>query len=558
MLEAFARYAKSRPVPRCSSVTDLGEPLDLVELLEQITRGFGGDRAAFESFESTLEKYRYRHERGRSRAMEYAETGRQLTNIAQETAPTLATGVVKAVGAAAPPIVGALERPRDLESVKRAFLTDLASLSHSDREQPVVLLLYAFDRHPDAPATAWVRKRLVPDATEAGALVVLSVDTREAIDRIPHDVPVKTILLDALRDEDVILFISDRLGIPPHTRRARSGRGKRRLPGEAGPVRVVLRAVPRCAQAGCPPGGRSRLGRRRSELEPFERLEPPEARRLVLCASALRRLNEPLLRAVGEASGIPGDSCDEAVETLLDSRTRPSWIAAGVAGWTIVPQIRQPLLHEFQRRDPMLLRAVHDAAARYHLDRLRELEGDDPEPATAVASFVPRRPPSERFADPAFMAALCDWLYHLMALDPKAAFEHMFAEAVDALYVDEADDAVRLLESGPGTAELAELDAYRRGLAEVARALRDNRHSEALGAIERLEALKVTDELLGVAVDFLAGSSGMQVGLGGAGSGALRTGRAATSAGDRRAAAAATSNESPVARILGHERRGRG
>ena len=110
------------------------------------------------------------------------------------------------------------------------------------------------------------------------------------------------------------------------------------------------------------------------------------------------------------------------------------------------------------------------------------------------------------------MAALCDWLYHLMALDPKAAFEHMFAEAVDALYVDEADDAVRLLESGPGTAELAELDAYRRGLAEVARALRDNRHSEALGAIERLEALEVTDELLGVAVDFLAGSSGMQVG----------------------------------------------
>ena len=387
LLEAFARYAKSRPVPRCSSVTDLGEPLDLVELLEQITRGFGGDRAAFESFESTLEKYRYRHERGRSRAMEYAETGRQLTNIAQETAPTLATGVVKAVGAAAPPIVGALERPRDLESVKRAFLADLASLSHSDREQPVVLLLYAFDRHPDAPATASVRKRLVPDATEAGALVVLSVDTREAIDRIPHDVPVKTILLDALRDEDVILFISDRLGIPPHTRLAREvGEASEGSPEKLARFESYFEQYPDARKLDALPEDARVWAEGRSELEPFERLEPPEARRLVLCASALRRLNEPLLRAVGEASGIPGDSCDEAVETLLDSRTRPSWIAAGVAGWTIVPQIRQPLLHEFQRRDPMLLRAVHDAAARYHLDHLRELEGDDPEPATAVTS----------------------------------------------------------------------------------------------------------------------------------------------------------------------------
>jgi hypothetical protein len=122
LLEVFARVAGSRAPPRCAPIVELGGSTDLVEVLEQVALGLEPGPNVFRPFQSTLAKYRHRLEFGRSKWMARAEAARVGTSLAQETAPTMVTGIGKAIGGSAPALVGALELPRDLESVKRDFL----------------------------------------------------------------------------------------------------------------------------------------------------------------------------------------------------------------------------------------------------------------------------------------------------------------------------------------------------------------------------------------------------------------------------------------------------
>ena len=513
LLDEFAREARARLPPRCARVVDLSDPPELTELLDELARSLEPEGQAFKSFLSTLSKFRYRQERGRTRAMEYAEAGKQLTGIARDTAPTLATGVAGAVGAAAPTVVGAFEQPRDLESVKRDFLRGFARLADRDRSAPLVLLFSNLDRRPEDPTSSWIRQRLLVEATAAGALVALSVETEDALHQLPTDVPRIVMRLDALAIEDAFTFVESRLKISPRTRLARqvieaSGGYPERLARfeayfERYPDARKLETLPEDALTWTSGG---------SVLEPFHRLEPPDVRRLVLCASSLRRFNEPLLQAVAARAGIAGDATSRAVAALVDSKNRPQWIAATAEGWTITPQIRAPLLDEFRRLDPALVRSIHEVAARYYRDRLTKLDsGAESLPDDPLDVFVPNRSPGDTIGDAAFVVALGEWLYHLAALDPEAGFSQMAAWVVDALFEEDGEAAARLLDLGPGVTLSDDLEASRRALANVALAVRDDRYTEAISAIEQLEALVPPQETLRVAIDHLLGRSAAQI-----------------------------------------------
>ena len=137
---------------------------------------------------------------------------------------------------------------------------------------------------------------------------------------------------------------------------------------------------------------------------------------------------------------------------------------------------------------------------------------DGSEQSGDIHVFVPKRGPTERFRDTAFVNGLGDWLYHLLALDAKTAFEHMVSEAVDALVDGTPEAVIRVLEPGPGVTLPHEYEAYRRALSEVAVTFRDERYAEAIRAIEHLEALEPVDEPLRIAIDYLIGVAGVRVG----------------------------------------------
>jgi flagellar biosynthesis component FlhA/tetratricopeptide (TPR) repeat protein len=510
LLEDFARQAVTRVPARGARIVDLADPGDLPDVLEQLALDLDPD--GFKRFRTTLKKFRERQARGKTRRMEIAETIPTITSGVYETLPTLPTAGLNAAGKAVPAVAGTLERPSDLESLKRDFLSSFAGFAALDRASPTVLLFCDLDRVPDHPTTTWLRKRLIVDATSAGALVVVSVETEDALHALPAEVPRLLRDLDALSEEDAFAFVEERLQISPNTSLAREiVKVSGRYPDRLARLEAYFARYEDARKLDKLPEDARVWTAGSTALEPFERLESPAVRRLALCASALRRFNEPLLRTIAAAVGIPPDSAPAAIDALVDSKLRPPWIAAGTDGWSITPQIRTPLLNECGRLDPDLLRTVHETAIRYYHDRLMRLDGQHPTPPGPADAFVAQRPPADRFSDLTFVGVLGDWLYHLAAVAPETAFQRMIEEAVDALFAEQPEAAVRVLEVGPDNAFPADCEAYRAALADVAIAIRDDRHVEAIAAIVRLEALELSDESLRIGADHFIGVAGAQV-----------------------------------------------
>ncbi len=510
LLTAFEHHAREHTPPRPTAVVDLAESSDLTELLEGLAKDLAPSSDIFKDFRSTLSKYRYRQEHGQSRVMQGAEAGRAVTEAAREKIPTLATGVASIAGTAGAAVASALDNPRDIEAVKRSFVGCMARLAAQERPIPVTLIVHHFDRRNSAVAD-WVRTRLVKEVADAGGLLAVSFESEEALEQLPTHLARTVIRLEPLGIQDTSQFIEERLKINPRTGLAREIiKSSEGYPARLARFEAYFERYPDARKLDELQEDALAWAAGGSVLRPYERLEDPDVRRLVLCASALRRFNEPLLRELARVASIPDDSAERAIATLLDSRTRPAWISPAADGWTIAQQIRRPLSEECRRLDPDLVRRVHEAAARYFHSQLVALEGTEGNGDIHV--FVPKRGPTERFRDTAFVNGLGDWLYHLLALDAKTAFEHMVSEAVDALVDGRPEAVIRVLEPGPGVTLPHEYEAYRRALSEVAVTFRDERYAEAIRAIEHLEALEPVDEALRIAIDYLIGVAGVRVG----------------------------------------------
>ena len=220
----------------------------------------------------------------------------------------MVTGVAGMAGSATVAVANALDNPRDIEAVKRSFVDCIARLAAQARPTPVTLIVHHFDRRNSAVAD-WIRTRLLKDIAAAGGFLAVSFESEEALEQLPTHLARTVIRLEPLGIQDTSQFIEERLKIKPNTQLAReiieSSEG---YPARLARFEAYFERYPDARKLDALQEDALVWAAGGSVLRPYERLEDPDVRRLVLCASALRRFNEPLLRELARVAGIPDES----------------------------------------------------------------------------------------------------------------------------------------------------------------------------------------------------------------------------------------------------------
>ena len=309
----------------------------------------------------------------------------------------------------------------DLGTVYAAFVHDVQETAAA-REQSLVLVLDGIDERPDDPAVRTFVRRILP--LLAGAVVVVASARNVDVDLGPEYAVRKEKWLSRLSDDNVRQAIRDRTGLSGNTTEdlvtVIDGSAERLQnvitlyrtarvdPSDPDQLARFVAQVPAWADSG-------------QVYEALGALDPAY-RPLAFALSALRWVNRPLLEQVAAASAVLTGP-DVHIHDLLSPELRPSWLVPDRWGWRIGnDRLRRAMLDEFSRSHPDVTARVHASAAEYHRRALWEsgLDGavdvpDDPLRVPVRATYDERR-------DDRATAYEAEWLYHLLAIDPRRAF----------------------------------------------------------------------------------------------------------------------------------------
>jgi hypothetical protein len=313
---------------RVGPVIDLREPPPFERMLKQIADELDPD--AFGRLYSGLDAARKR-EAGRKTLTEQAgQFARQGPAAASDAFPGLITSAGKLVGEIAALGADAREAARDLDLVK-PFEDGLASIAARSELGPV-LLFANVDAFPGDPTVAWLRETLLPDLIRRRVVVVVSAASEQAVAQFHAVEGAEVRLLERLNEDESLEFIRRLIGIEPDSRLAREiAADANGFPKRLAGYRTYFerRGKPEDTD-GLPDGAQTWVGGDLA-FEPLQSITDRAARRVFLCASALRVINAELLRRVAEAAHLDADL---EPEELLDLERRPPWIVPSDAGWT--------------------------------------------------------------------------------------------------------------------------------------------------------------------------------------------------------------------------------
>ena len=504
LMYEFQRLCEVRRPARCGPVVDLRSLPDLEPMLESIADALVEDGDdPFRPFRDALRKASDQRAQRTGGLVTGTGIVEQAATKANELAPGLPTGAIRASAELASYAARALDRPLAPDAVAQKFIECLLELARRREDAPVVLHFAYVDRERSNDTVAWIRSRLLPAAVTAPITVVLSGETEADLADLERLGKSCVLPLDRFSAEDSFTFVERAIGIPRTSRLAEQlvadcdG-----FPERLERYRVYFRErdpgarkseqIPDRAREWA--GGGSTLGQ-------LERFTTPAAQRLVVHAAALRWFNAPLLREVAVAAGLADDT-DEAVAELLDASRRPPWIGQVGAGWGITVALRRrDFVDECRRFDPAAYREVHERALGYHRARLGA--ADDTNEAD---------PPLERRDNPDEDASVAELLYHRIALEPARGLAQIADRVAELLVAGEYAEAARLADIGPELPLPRDHVLLLRELRDAAAAAAEGALSVAADVLERVPTMACVTDRLAAAVAFQSGVCAWQLG----------------------------------------------
>ncbi len=501
---------------RCGPVVDLEDDagLELDELLERIANALEPERDRFGRFFDAAKRFRSREAGLPTMTSQAVAVVRAGSSAVSQLAGTLP---VKAINAAVQSPIGDLmtehaETRRTLGAVSEEFVTGLLELAKADR--PILLVFGNLDFSPSSAKLLWLRRSLLPRIAHARVVVAVSTEPRFELDDVGplFDHP-EQMALDRFDEEEAEQFLERHIKLPKDSPLGRavledSDRFPERLAGyaryfEDHPEARTNERLPTEARDLTSGGLVSGL---------LGRVGDPFLREVLLHAAPLRWFNAELLTGIADACGLTPAADGPGAAGLLDIGQRPSWVSNLGGGWGIdVEARRRAVVDEFRRLHPGLYRRVHLHAARYHVTRLRELEGAVPGDAGLVSEqdvidYQPVTYPTDRLRWEEYLAALAEWLYHLIALSPRRGFARLADHVGEALAWERPTAAVALLDIGvevalPGSEALA-----RQRLLEVVRSVHNGRHADTLQLLDEFSAGGSASAIADAAAHYLAGT----------------------------------------------------
>ena len=524
VLEMFRSAAIERSNTYCAPVTDLTQPRDLGEMLEEIATGLEAPGDEFDDFTKTLRRYRDKAMGKKPWIAKAAETAESTAVEVNTVAPHWTTGGARIATSVFRDAVDWFEDASSHRTITDEFVNALRTLAAGDGEQaPVILLFNGLDRHPVDPVVRWLRSDLPAQIADVPVTLVFAAENVDSVydDLRSRGATVERMPLEPFSPAETREFIEKNLGIDPNTRLGRQ------IAEESGNLPAWLARLQRYfLEHGKPEGDELSEDARASATgggaELFRRLEDDDQRRLTLYASPVRWFNATLLQSVADVAAIKTaeDAGPQAAVRLIEMSTRPHWIGPRGGGWGFeLATQRRALVEELRRVDPEAYWQVHRHAERYHRHRLAMLD------VRAEGGFAPEQadqPVAEdiglpmrrwgRFDDPEYVDALSEWLYHYVALAPDAGFRRLAEEAAEAILHLGEGVVGRLTDIGPEISLGADRMLYLRELAAVDAATSAARYQDAEETLKRLRQMStpsdVTAASLAVAHGYVLVSAG--------------------------------------------------
>ncbi|MEA2302075.1 MAG: hypothetical protein QOE44_2610, partial [Solirubrobacteraceae bacterium] len=529
LLEQFKVLADQAGA-RCGPVVDFEKDagLELDELLDRVARGLEPEPEPehFRHFFEAMTRFHSRESGQPSRTSQAVAVVRAGSSAVSQLAGALpVTLPFKAVDAAIQGPLGDVlteraETRRTLSAVSDEFVTGLLALARA--RGPVVLLFSDLDFAPANAKVLWLRRSLLPRIAEDRVIVAASTQPQFDLEDVGGLFGRLTKMhLDRFSQDEAEEFLEQRIGLKPGSPLARAvledtNRFPERLAGYARyfdehPEARKDERLPAAARDLTAGGFVSGL---------LARVPEPFLREVLLHAAPLRWFNAELLAGIETVAGLTAPPDGPHAAAVLEAGMRPSWVTNVGGGWGIDDHTRRrAIVDEFRRLHPGLYRQVHAHAARYHLMRLRELE-DGPAPPVDtgaagevdVFAYQPITHPTDRLRWDEYLGSLGEWLYHLVALSPRAGFARLADYVGEALAWGYPAAAIGLLDIGVEITLPASEALARQRLLEVARALQSDRHAETLQLLAEFSAGGSASTIADAAARYLVGTRLVRLG----------------------------------------------
>ncbi|MGI8803770.1 MAG: tetratricopeptide repeat protein, partial [Solirubrobacteraceae bacterium] len=512
---ALAAESSAGASPLIDLEADAG--LELDQILERLAGGLEPEPEHFKGFFDATKRLRSREAGLPTRTSQAVAAVRAGSTAVTQLAGALP---VKAVNAAIQSPLGDIltehaETRRTLSAVSEEFVGGLLSLAEA--RGPLLLVFSDVDFAASSAKLLWLRRSLFPRIARARLIVAVSSEPQFELEDVGMLFgSTAQIQLDRFKESEAAQFLELHIGVDKDSPLGRavledSDRFPERLAGYA----QYFREHPEARQSDRLPMEARDLTAGGLASGLLSRISDPFLRDVVLHAAPLRWFNAELLNGIEGVCGLaPADGGRHAAG-LLELGLRPSWVTNLGGGWGIdVDTRRRAIVDEFRRLHPGLYRRVHLHAARYHLDRLRELEGAPPAatgaPGTvdeaAAFDYQPATHPTDRLRWSDYQAALGEWLYHLVALSPRHGFARLADYVGEALAWGSPAQATALLEIGVEITLPASEALTRQRLLEVARAMHHDRHADTLQLLDEFAAAGSASTIADAGAFFLVGT----------------------------------------------------